>query len=86
MNFGLEDHMPTFAYEYQTAVDEGYLADYHCIENFLRSQHRVFIMMIYQQKIRCVSKRYSKGEEVPDYISGDSINSQYFNIDTNRRC
>ena len=28
--------MPTFAYEYETALREGYLADYHCMATVLR--------------------------------------------------
>ena len=34
--FDMENDMPTYAYEYDTALAEGYLADYHCIAKLLR--------------------------------------------------
>lgn len=84
--FGLEDHMPTFAYEYQTAVDEGYLADYHCIEKLFKipTQGIHYDDLPAEEQMR-FEEVFEEGEEVPDYISGDSINSQYFNVDTNRQ-
>ena len=30
--FDLENDMPTFAYEYEQALQDGYLVNYHCIE------------------------------------------------------
>ena len=32
----MENDMPTYAYEYETALAEGYLADYRCIAKLLR--------------------------------------------------
>jgi len=84
--FGLENNMPTYAYEYNTAVSEGFLVDYHCIEKLFRipTEGIHYDELSPEQQMR-LEEAFEEGEEVPDFISGEAINSQYFNIDTNRK-
>ena len=84
--FCLEDHMPTFAYEYNTAVSEKHLVDYHCIEKLFQvpTEGIHYDELNADEQLR-LEEVFEEGEDVPDFISGDAINSQYFNIDTNRK-
>lgn len=84
--FSLENHMPTYAYEYQTAVDEGHLVDYHCIEKLFQiPTEGIHYNELSEDEKDRLEAAFEENEEVPDFISGESINQQYFNIDTNRR-
>lgn len=83
--FGLENHMPTYAYEYSTAVSEGYLTDYHCIEKLFRiPTEGIHYDELPSEQQTLFEEAFDENEEVPDFISGEAINSQYFNIPTNQ--
>ncbi len=84
--FSLENHMPTYAYEYKTAVEEEHLVDYHCIEKLFQipTEGIHYNELPEADRIR-LEDAFEEDEEVPDFISGDSINQQFFNIDTNRQ-
>jgi type I restriction enzyme R subunit len=84
--FELENNMPTYAYEYSKAVSEEYLTDYHCIEKIFR----IPTEGIHYDELSCeqqtmFEEAFDEGEEVPDFISGESINSQFFNVNTNQQ-
>lgn len=84
--FGLENNMPTYAYEYNTAVSEGYLTDYHCIEKLFRiPTEGIHYDDLSGEQQTLFEEAFDEEEEVPDFISGEAINSQYFNIDTNQK-
>ena len=84
--FDLEDDMPTYAYEYDTAVKEKYLSDYHCIEKLFQiPTEGIHYSDLTAEEQQAFEDAFEDGEEVPDFISGDAINSQYFNVDTTRK-
>lgn len=84
--FGLENNMPTYAYEYDTAVAEGYLTDYHCIEKLFRiPTEGIHYDELPKDEQVSLEDVFEEGEEVPDFISGEAINTAFFNVDTNRR-
>jgi len=81
--FDLQPDMPTYAYEYETAVREKYLVDYHCIEKIFKiptdGLHRT--EMTNEEQLR-FDDFFEEEEERPDDIAGDEINRIYFNVDT----
>jgi type I restriction enzyme R subunit len=84
--FGLENNMPTYAYEYSTAVSEGYLTDYHCIEKIFRiPTEGIHYDELSGEQQTMLEDAFDEDEEVPDFISGEAINSQFFNVDTNQK-
>jgi type I restriction enzyme R subunit len=84
--FGLENNMPTYAYEYNTAVSEGYLTDYHCIERLYRIPvEGIHYDDLPAEQQTLFEEAFDEDEEIPDFISGESINSQFFNISTNQQ-
>ena len=60
-------------------------ADYHASKTFKIPPQGIHYDDLPAEDQMRLEEVFEEGEEVPDYISGDSINSQYFNIDTNRR-
>jgi Type I site-specific restriction-modification system, R (restriction) subunit and related helicases len=83
--FGLENNMPTYAYEYNTAVSEGFLTDYHCMEKMFKiPTEGIHYDEMTSEQQALFEDAFEEDEEVPDFISGESINSQYFNVSTNQ--
>lgn len=85
--FDLENNMPTYAYEYEEALKEHYLVDYHCIEKLYKiptqGLHYDDLSKEQQQELDDVFEE--DGEEVPEFISGAAIDRFYFNKDTTRK-
>ena len=83
--FDMENDMPTYAYEYEMALAEGYLADYRCIAKLLRIPTKG---ITYEELSPAQRERYEdafdEGEEPPEMITGGEINRIYFNVDTTR--
>ena len=83
--FDLENNMPTYAYEYDTAVSEGFLTDYHCIEKMFKiPTEGIHYDELSGEQQSLFEDAFDEDEEVPDFISGEAINSQYYNIHTNQ--
>jgi len=83
--FGLENNMPTYAYEYGPAVADGFLTDYHCIEKLFRiPTEGVHYDELSTEQRTLFEEAFDEDEEIPDFISGEAINSQYFNVSTNQ--
>ena len=84
--FDLQDNMPTYAYEYETARTEGFLADYHCIEKLYQIPINGlnYDNLTPEQKEQ-FEESFDEGENIPDFISGSDINRLYFNKDSTRR-
>lgn len=84
--FNLENDMPTYAYEYEMAVSEGFLTDYHCIEKLFQiPTEGIHYEDLSKDEQTNLEDVFEEGEEVPDFISGESINQAFINVDTNRR-
>ena len=83
--FGLENNMPTYAYEYDTALSEGYLTDYHCVEKMFKiPTEGLHYGDMSEEQQSLFEDAFDEDEEIPDFISGEAINSQYFNVHTNQ--
>lgn len=84
--FDLQDNMPTYAYEYEKARDEGFLVDYHCIEKLYQipTQGLSYDNLTPEQKEQ-YEDAFDEDDETPDFISGAEIDTIYFNKDTTRR-
>ncbi|MDR2162904.1 MAG: DEAD/DEAH box helicase family protein [Clostridiales Family XIII bacterium] len=83
--FGLENNMPIYAYEYAKAVSDKYLTDYHCIEKLFRIPvEGIHYDELSPEQQSMFEDTFDEDEEIPDFVSGEAINSQYFNIPTNR--
>ena len=83
--FGIEDDNPTFAYELNTAVDEGYLVPPKAVSvplQFMREGIK------YDDLSEPEKKEYEEkfgdpsNEEAPDEIASSALNSWLFNTDT----
>ena len=84
--FDLQDNMPTYAYEYEKARDEGYLVDYHCIEKLYQipTSGLQYEELTPEQRAQ-LEDAFDDDDEIPDFISGSDIDTIYFNKDTTRR-
>ncbi|MCX7749207.1 MAG: DEAD/DEAH box helicase family protein [Clostridia bacterium] len=84
--FDLEKDMPTYAYEYDTAVSDGYLCDYHCIEKLFKIPVQGITKEdLSEEEQQSFEDSFEEGEEIPDYITGEEINKVFFNINTCRQ-
>jgi type I restriction enzyme R subunit len=84
--FGLENNMPTYAYEYEIAIAEGYLCNYHCIEKLYKIPIKgITKKELSEEEQQALDDLFDSGEEAPDYISADEVNKIFFNIDTCRK-
>lgn len=81
--FQLEDEVPTFAYEYETAVEEGYLVPYY---NYEVKTKFVCEGIKYDELSDEEKQRYeedfAEDDVVPEYISESLINKRVFNKGT----
>lgn len=84
--FDLEDDMPTYAYEYEQALDENHLVDYHCIEKLyhIPTQGIKYDDLTPEQQQE-YEDSFDEDDEMPDFISGSEVDTVYFNVDTTRR-
>lgn len=85
--FQLEDNVPTFAYEYDTAVSEGYLVPYY---NYEVKTKFISEGIEYDDLSAEDKKRYeddfTEDGAMPDYIAEGRINKNVFNRGTVDRC
>ncbi len=83
--FGIEDDVPTFAYELDTAVEDGFLVPPKSISVPLKFQREG---IKYSELTEAEKEEYEEKfgdpttEEVPDQISGSAVNKWLFNTDT----
>jgi len=84
--FDLEDDMPTYAYEYDQARDEGWLVDYHTIEKLYKipTEGINYDDLTDEQKEE-YEDSFEEGEEMPDFIGSTDIDTIVFNKNTTRR-
>ncbi|GHV48184.1 DEAD/DEAH box helicase [Clostridia bacterium] len=84
--FEMENNMPTYAYEYDTAVAEEFLSDYHCIEKTYKiPMEGILKKELTQEEQLALDDVFESEEETPDFISGEEVNRVFFNVDTCRR-
>ncbi len=83
--FAMEDDMPTYAYEYETAVNNvpNYLCPYYRIEKLFKLPVQGMKrddLTLEEQTV--FDDAFEEGEEIPDFVSPDEFNRVYMNKDT----
>ncbi|MCL2859282.1 MAG: DEAD/DEAH box helicase family protein [Oscillospiraceae bacterium] len=81
--FEIENDVPTFVYEYDEAVKEGYLVDYNTIKlntDFL--DRGITYSELPDEEKEEYENLFEDEDEMPDNLSSNSINSWLFNRDT----
>lgn len=80
--FEIENNVPTYAYEYEQAVEEGYLVDYHTITTSTDFMDRGIKYDELNDDEKEEYENLFEEEEAPDEINASAINSWLFNRDT----
>jgi len=81
--FDLENGVPTFAYELEKAVEDGYLVDYNTIE--IKSkimEEGIFYDDLNDEEKDEFEATFEDDENVDDFVSSEAINDWLFNADT----
>jgi len=82
--FEIENDVPTFAYEYEKAVKEGYLVDYHTIKTSTDFMDRgiKYSELSDEEKEEYENTFADDEENLPEEIDSSAMNSWLFNRDT----
>lgn len=82
--FEIENDVPTFAYEYERAVKEGYLVDYHTIKTTTDFMDRgiKYNELSEEEKEEYENTFADDEDNIPEEIDAAAINSWLFNRDT----
>ena len=82
--FEIENDVPTFAYEYEKAVKEGYLVDYHTIKTSTDFMDRgiKYSELSEQEKEEYENTFTDEEDNMPEEIESSAINAWLFNRDT----
>ena len=82
--FEIENDVPTFAYEYERAVKEGYLVDYHTIKTSTDFMDRgiKYNELSAEEKEEYENTFADDEDNIPEEIDAEAINSWLFNRDT----
>ena len=80
--FQLENNVPTFVYEYDEAVKQKYLVDYHTISTTTKFIERGIKYSELKEEDREEYEKLFEEGEVQEEISSSAINSWLFNRDT----
>ena len=81
--FDLENGVPTFAYELEKAVEDGYLVDYNTIE--IKSkimEDGIFYDDLNDEEKDEFESTFEDDENVDDFVSSNAINDWLYNADT----
>lgn len=81
--FELQDNVPTYSYEYEEAVANGFLVDYHTIEcstDFIRDGIKYDELSDKDKEE--FEDTFAEDEEIVDSVKASDINSWLFNNDT----
>lgn len=81
--FELESGVPTFAYELEKAVEDGYLVDYHTIEVKSKiMEEGIHYDDLNDEEKEAFEKTFEDDEKVEDVVANNAINEWLFNADT----
>lgn len=82
--FEIENDVPTFAYEYEKAVKEGYLVDYHTIKTSTDFMDRgiKYSELSNEEKEKYEDTFANDEDNIPEEIDASAMNSWLFNRDT----
>src|SRR5690554_2783990 len=81
--FGLENNVPTYAYELEEAVRDGYLVPYNNVETKIKFlEEGIHYDELSDEEKEQYEETFIDEEEFPEFISGDKLNTWLFNDDT----
>jgi len=80
--FEIENNVPTYAYEYEQAVKDGYLVDYHTIATSTDFMDRGIKYNELSEEEKEEYENLFEEDEAPEEINASAINSWLFNRDT----
>ncbi|MDD3304075.1 MAG: DEAD/DEAH box helicase family protein [Clostridia bacterium] len=80
--FEIENNVPTYAYEYEQAVKDGYLVDYHTIRTSTDFMDRGIKYDELPDEEKEEYDNLFEEDEAPEEINSSAINSWLFNRDT----
>lgn len=81
--FELQDNVPTYSYEYEEAVANGFLVDYHTIECSTEFIERgIIYSKLSDEEKEEFEETFAGDEDVVDTVHASAINSWLFNSDT----
>ncbi|GAB4265836.1 DEAD/DEAH box helicase family protein [Thermincola ferriacetica] len=81
--FDLENNVPTYAYEYGEAVEDGFLVPYYTVETGLKfMEEGIYYDDLSEEEKEQYEEIFDEDDDMPDYISGDQLNTWLFNDDT----
>lgn len=81
--FGLESGNPTYAYELEQAIGEGYLVDYRTIESVSKFiEDGIHYEDLSEEEKQMYEETFDEEETFSDYISGSALNEWLFNNNT----
>lgn len=82
--FEIENDVPTFAYEYEKAVKDGYLVDYHTIKTSTDFMDRgiKYSELSNEEKEKYEDTFADDEDNIPEEIDASAMNSWLFNRDT----
>lgn len=85
--FELEAGVPTYGYELDRAVEDGYLVNYSSIETKLKFMHSgiVYDELSEEEKAEYEEMFANEDGEIPEAIGGSALNEWIFNKDTIRQ-
>lgn len=80
--FEIENNLPTYAYEYEQAVKDGYLVDYHTIATSTDFMERGIKYNELSEEEKEEYDNLFEEDEAPEEIDASAINNWLFNRDT----
>ena len=80
--FEIENNVPTYAYEYEQAVKDGFLVDYHTISTSTDFMDRGIKYSELSEEEQEQYDNLFEEDEAPDEINASAMNSWLFNRDT----
>ena len=81
--FDLENNVPTYAYEFETAVDDGYLVDYKTLEFKSKiMENGIKYDELSEEEKEEYENTFDDDETIGEEISNSAINNWLFNADT----
>lgn len=81
--FNMEDNVPTYAYELEEAVRDGYLVPYNTVEVAVKFlEQGIHYEDLSDEEKEEYEATFSDEEKLPEFISSDQLNKWLFNDDT----
>ena len=81
--FNMENNVPTYAYELEEAVRDGYLVPYNTVEVAVKFlEQGIHYDDLSEEEKEEYEATFGDEEELPDFISSDQLNKWLFNDDT----